>query len=182
MKAYLYIIIIIALIFSALCVGYYFLYSLPVFHQEQLVFEIMKQSEETAIKKVEIAGNLKFQMAQTATEIRDACISSTQAQITPEFGMGTLSAVPFFYPYKDAQSFVKNERLFSAINAYRACLKNDPRNDEKNENIKKLDDDAMGAWTRIRQFMVQVKTENPDICNSSVFTPATKSMCIEFRI
>ena len=185
-KHYFSLIGLIVLVLGVFSVSYYFLYSLPQYNNQKLKLEQEKQTADIKIAQDKAANEQQKQdeekntkMLELAKNIQDDCIKSTQSSVVYYFDNSSVTANPLYYPYENEASFNKNERLITAIEAYRTCLGNDPRNDGTNTAIKSILSDAETAYRLINNDMVSYRDKTEGLCDSYLLTESAKSKCAD---
>lgn len=164
-------------------IGYYFLYLLPLYNNEQLSLTKEKQEAELKAEANKIETEKQQQakaeeenFSNTAKEVQDDCIKGVQDGGF-SFDKTNVAPSPMFYPYEDETSFNKNERLCTALIAYEDCLKQDPRNNSNNNAIQSMIDNAESAHAVINNFMFTYKKKTPGLCDSFLLSSSAKKFC-----
>jgi len=183
-KKSLFTLLSVGLIMVTLSISYYFLISLPNYNREKLNLEKERQAEDIRVakdkaeieqQKLESENNNKS--LELAKEVQDDCIKNIKSSVVYYFDKTNTTKSPLFYPYEDEESFNKNERLLTALSAYKSCVTNDPRYDYSNSAIKSILTDAGIAETTINNYMFDYKSKANDLCNSFLLTVSAKSKC-----
>ena len=182
-KKYHLTLLVLAALIIAFSVGYYFVYSLPNYNEEQLTLQKQKQaadfqiaSDRAAADKQQQAAADEQQMLDVAKSIQDDCIKSVQNSIVYYFGRTNVAASPMYYPNENEESFNMDERLLTSLNAYESCLNNDPRNNGNSAIVSMLND-AASAYKEINNYMVTYRDKTPGLCDSYFLSESAKSKC-----